>query len=466
MASTFVTSSEVERIKRRLDHPVVDGDGHLVEFLPRVEELVGEIGGKTLRDRFHRLFYGATRSDPSTYRAFWSAPEENTLDRMTATVPALLYERIEQIGLDFALLFPTTGLKFPSWKDEELRIAGSRALNIYYAESFGEYRDRLAPVAVIPSFSPEEAIRELDFAVGTLGLKAVTLASMVEREGSPGGLPGPWFDTIGHDSLYDYDPVWARCAELGVMPTFHSTTSLGAFTRRSRKNFVYNHIGHFAATAEGICRSLVLGGAPRRFPNVRFCFLEGGMGWAGQLYADLLGHYAKRNKKSVARYDPRRFDLDLAGDLMDEFATGRIRDLREEYLAEKREVMAAPVDHEFGYDDFAEAGIDSPDDIVEVFTRQLFFGCEADDPINGMAFNRGLLPHHVQLNAFMGSDIGHWDVTDMTEVLPEAWELVEDGQITEEDFRSFTFTNIVRALTDMNPQFFDGTPVESAVKAL
>ena len=128
--------------------------------------------------------------------------------------------------------------------------------------------------------------------------------------------------------------------------------------------------------------------------------------------------------------------------------------------------MAAPVDHEFGYDDFAEAGIDSPDDIVEVFTRQLFFGCEADDPINGMAFNRGLLPRQVQLNAFMGSDIGHWDVTDMTEVLPEAWELVEDGQITEEDFRSFTFTNIVRGLTDMNPQFFEGTPVEGAVKAL
>src|SRR5262249_11061733 len=150
----------------------------------------------------------------------------------------LMYERVEQIGIDFALLYPTTGLKFPSWKDPELRCAGSRAFNIYIAEAFGEYRDRLAPVAVIPSLTPDEALARLAYAVGTLGLKAVAMASMVERDGSPGGLPGPWFDAIGHDSLYDYDPVWAKCAELGVMPSFHSTTGLGQYTRRSRKNFV------------------------------------------------------------------------------------------------------------------------------------------------------------------------------------------------------------------------------------
>ena len=33
---------------------------------------------------------------------------------------------------------------------------------------------------------------------------------------------GRWIDTLGHDSLYDYDPLWRRCEELGVAPTFHS----------------------------------------------------------------------------------------------------------------------------------------------------------------------------------------------------------------------------------------------------
>ena len=39
------------------------------------------------------------------------------------------------------------------------------------------------------------------------------------------------------------------------------------------------------------------------------------------------------------------------------------------------------------------------------------------------------------------SDIGHWDVPDIREVLPEAWELVEDGHINEADFRALTFEN-------------------------
>ena len=31
-----------------------------------------------------------------------------------------------------------------------------------------------------------------------------------------------WLDTFCLDSEYDYDPVWAKCVELKVPPTFHS----------------------------------------------------------------------------------------------------------------------------------------------------------------------------------------------------------------------------------------------------
>src|SRR5690606_41561366 len=55
-----------------------------------------------------------------------------------------------------------------------------------------------------------------------------------------------WIDTIGHDSTHDYDPVWAKCAELGVAPTFHAGGQ-GWGTRTSTTNYVYNHIGNFAA---------------------------------------------------------------------------------------------------------------------------------------------------------------------------------------------------------------------------
>ena len=64
------------------------------------------------------------------------------------------------------------------------------------------------------------------------------------------------------------------------------------------------------------------------------------------------------------------------------------------------------------------------------------------------------------------SDIGHWDVPDFTEVLPEAWELVEHGLLDADQFRRFTFANVTRLFTATNPDFFAGTTVADAVGSL
>ena len=65
-----------------------------------------------------------------------------------------------------------------------------------------------------------------------------------------------------------------------------------------------------------------------------------------------------------------------------------------------------------------------------------------------------------------GSDVAHWDVPDMREVLHEAWELVERELLSESDFEAFMFTNPVRFVTTQNPDFFAGTVVEDAARAV
>ena len=76
-------------------------------------------------------------------------------------------------------------------------------------------------------------------------------------------------------------------------------------------------------------------------------------------------------------------------------------------------------------------------------------------------------PMGARLNALFSSDIGHMDVPDMTEVLPEAYELVEHGLLTDDDFRDFMFENAVRFWGEVNPDFFKGTVVEKqAAKVL
>jgi hypothetical protein len=57
-------------------------------------------------------------------------------------------------------------------------------------------------------------------------------------------------------------------------------------------------------------------------------------------------------------------------------------------------------------------------------------------------------------------------VLDMSEVLEEAWELVEHGLIDEEAFREFVCVNPIRLHTALNPNFFKGTVVENAVAKL
>jgi hypothetical protein len=54
---------------------------------------------------------------------WWALPTKNTLDRATATFPRLLHERLDQTGIDFAVLYPTVGLGAPHIREDELRRA-------------------------------------------------------------------------------------------------------------------------------------------------------------------------------------------------------------------------------------------------------------------------------------------------------------------------------------------------------
>jgi len=474
MTATFLPPDEVSQIRARLGHPVIDSDGHLIEFLPLVRDFVVELAGESVAEAFDRMVNGGqaiARVPPGVERrtlgmsrtAWWGVPTRNTLDRATAMLPQLLYRRLDEIGIDFAFLYPTYGLTVTAYGDDELRRAMARAFNRYYAEVYADYRDRLEPVACIPMFTPEEAVDELEHAVGHLGLKAVMLAGVIPRSlpGAEGSRAARWIDTLGHDSPYDYDPVWAACERLGVAATFHSS-SQGWGTRMSTTNYVYNHIGNFATAGEAAARSLFFGGVPRRFPDLRFAFQEGGVAWGCNLYSDILGHWSKRNREAIAHYDPRRLDSKQLMQLFDQYATGSVRDRRDR-LPYGLNMLSEPEDDPAVIDEFASCAIDGPEDIVDIFTRQYHFGCEADDPMNAMAFDHRINPNGVKLRGIFASDIGHWDVPDFRGVLPEAYELVTDGHLSEEDFKGFVFDNAVSLWAGNNPGLFKGTVVEAAV---
>jgi len=125
--------------------------------------------------------------------------------------------------------------------------------------------------------------------------------------------------------------------------------------------------------------------------------------------------------------------------------------------------MLNPPEDRAHVNDFAACGIDSAEALADQFVNNFYFGCEGEDRATVMAFDRRVNHFGKQLKAIFSSDIGHWDVPDMSQVLVETYELVEDRILTPEDFRKFMFSNAVEMYTSMNPDFFKDTVVESEV---
>ncbi len=475
-------------IRKQLGHPVIDVDGHQVEFEPLLLEYIREVGGADAAADVHARFcdmfawYKMPREQRKSARVIrppWGlAADAKAL--AAYMMPGYFRQQMDTIGIDFAVVYPTMGIAFMRKAPNELRSITVRAINRYYADSFRGHADRLTPAAIIPMTSPQEAIAELDYAVKELGFKVIVIDCALPRPlAAAGGVEEPlrrymtWLDTFGVDSEHDYDPFWARCVELGVSPTCHMAGMWG--TRTSHSSYVHNHLGMFAAAGEAACKSLFLAGVTYRFPELQIAFLEGGAGWACSLYADLMEHWEKRSYEAVSAYDPAGLDKDLLVRLLREHGGPRIERLLDQPIEESCRALFLlsgwvpeagwqPRDRSL-LDEFATCPIQSKQDLRDHFVPKFFFGCEAEDPSVAWALDGRTLPKGARLQAIFGSDIGHWDVTDMTEILAEAYEQVEHGHIGAAEFRDWMFCNPVRLHGRNNPAFFKGTVVEAEAAA-
>jgi predicted TIM-barrel fold metal-dependent hydrolase len=472
------TATEARKLRARLDHPVIDADGHWIEYMPVMREEFRKIGGDAAAEALAQatarvptalgMSLAERRRRRVAQESFWASPCENVLDRATAMMPRLLHERLEDLGIDFCVVYPTAGLGYHRMPDSRLRRAICRAYNVFAADQFRGLQDRVIPAAIIPMYTPEEALEELEFASRQLGYKVMMVGGLMRRpiaavaeEHPESARFAEWLDVVGLDSDHDYDPVWARCRELGVAPSFHNGAR-SALLRNSPSNFCYNHIGHFASAGHAVAKAIFFGGVTRRFPDLNFAFLEGGVGWACMLYADLIGHWEKRNGQAIQATNPAHLDRKALLALVERYGRAPMADAvrRGEGLDGDSHTTATGGVEDV--DDYFRCQVARREDIRDLFVPRFYFGCEADDPANAWAFNRRANPLGARLNAIFSSDIGHFDVPDMTDVVPEAHELVEHGLMTGDDFRDFMFANAVRFWGEVNPDFFKGTAVERA----
>ena len=95
----MTTQSKSAKVHSRLNHPVVDSDGHMVEFEPAFLDYLKEVAGPSMVDRYnsdvrltgswgnlfrwYRLSPEERHAQHATRSPWWALPTKNTLDRAT-----------------------------------------------------------------------------------------------------------------------------------------------------------------------------------------------------------------------------------------------------------------------------------------------------------------------------------------------------------------------------------------------
>ena len=194
-----------------------------------------------------------------------------------------------------------------------------------------------------------------------------------------------YYEVFGIDSDYDFDPVWAEVPSRSRSRRPSTRAGSNQALRNSPTNFTYNHIGHFADAGHAAAKGIFLGGVTRRFPELRFAFLEGGVGWGAQLFGDLMEHWERRNIKALENMKPEKLDRDLLMSYVEKYGY-------KEHAAALRERdgwpdpelhMTGGIDN---LDDFAACKFTRKEDWIDLFVKPYYFGCEADDRMNATAF--------------------------------------------------------------------------------
>jgi hypothetical protein len=474
--------TDARRLRTSLGHPIIDSDGHILESLPLLMTYLEKLFGSQAINAFHeenkahpvRTMGNRERGEP---RSSWWASTNNTLDQASCTAPGLFADRMGEFGIDFAIQYPSFGLRLMTTFDVTVRRQLARAQNTMIADLYRPFADRMTPVASIPMHTPEEAVEELQHVVGELGLKVVTMPPVLARPlpSNPDAFPAArMLDRYGIDSEYDYSPVWQTCVDLGVAVTFHGGQGFLYMPdgQESYTNFAANHILAHANLQLQVAKSLLFAGIPRRHPTLRFAFLEGGVGWACDLLHHFEEHWEKRNPEGLKKLDPRLMNNQLYDSLLEKYGMPvpqRTADglaWRTGELSVAASGVVVPDDAEWIRDEFADALIDDKYELKEMFENQLFFGCESDDLSVYRATNSKGNAMHARLRPLFSSDAGHFDLWDIRTAVPTSHKMVEEGLLDDNDYRQFVFDNPVRLFGSMNPNFYKGTTVEAEAQAV
>lgn len=174
------------------------------------------------------------------------------------TEPSARLERLDEMGIDVQVLWPTPHLHSYYGYDPDIAVHAAKLTNDGMAAFAAAHPRRFIPMGTVPMQCPEESVRELERCAGELGIRGVQILG-----------------TIGGAEISDpaFDAFWAAAEALNMLVFVHgSGNSLGG--RLRRHNFV-NAIGNPLETTIALS-FLISDGVLEKYPKLRILAAHGG----------------------------------------------------------------------------------------------------------------------------------------------------------------------------------------------
>jgi uncharacterized protein len=234
---------------------MIDGDGHVIEDLDAISARLPEawMANTTTRTQgpFPRLDHMRNHLCHNPPGAF-NNPGVDGWRRF-----------LDELHFEAAVLYPTAGLAFGRMIDVELTVATARAYNDWLHDAYLQRDPRFRGIGLIPFQDPAAAFVELRRIVTEYGMAGALIPST--------GLKSHLGDAI-------YWPIYAEADRLGCALAVHGGAHSGMGFDQLNVFAATHALGHPLGITI-VFASLAINGIFDRFPNARFGFMEGGVGW-------------------------------------------------------------------------------------------------------------------------------------------------------------------------------------------
>ena len=208
---------------------------------------------------------------------------------MLTSIPRRLKD-MDKMGVDIQAVSPAPS-HYQHWLEAGFAAECVRSVNEGIAKVVADTPDRFVGLGMVPLQNAELAVKELDYAVKTLGLKGIEINTNVNGK----NLTDP---ELGLEKLF------ARAQELDVVIFMHPN-GFSEATRLSRHYF-NNIIGNPLDTTVAV-HHLIFDGVMERNPKLKIVLAHSG-GFIGHYWARIdHGHKARPDTKTVIKKAPSSY---------------------------------------------------------------------------------------------------------------------------------------------------------------